>query len=145
MLNGKWKKVDLTTHPFCLEDEILSLQGKEQEPVEGKKDKIFMDLLSLEFEGKNLEYFDPETLESPPPIPDELKIYCPEKEWDTKFWTSEIGNTEEHPYDWDKWFYLDYSEPYESVTAYRNRRLGSGWYMIEWEALSPILIRPVKE
>ena len=75
MLNGKWKKVDLTTYPFFLEDEILRLQGKEQEPVEGKKDKIIMDLLSLEFEGKNLEYFDPETLESPPPIPDELKIY----------------------------------------------------------------------
>ena len=142
---GEWKKVDLTTYPFFLEDEILRLQGKEQEPIEDKEDQIVMDLFSLEFKGKNLEYFDPETLKFPPRIPDELKIYCPVEEQNTDLWPGSIGNTEEYPDDWGMWFHLDYCKPYGIVSAYRNSRLGSGWYLIEWEALEPILVRPVKE
>jgi hypothetical protein len=141
---GKWKKVDLTTYPFFLED------GGERpenlgDSITAKENQILQDIFSLEFGGKNLEYFDPEGFESPPPIPDELKIYCPIEEQNTEFWPSEIGNTEEHQCDWYRWFYLDYFEAYESVNAYRNRRLGSGWYLVEFEGLSPILIRPIKE
>ena len=136
---GEWKKVDLTTYPFNFKDEMS------EDIVTEKEYQIIMDLFSLEFEGKNLEYFDPETLGSPPPIPDELKIYCPEEEWDTEFWPSEICNTEKHPYDWGKWFYIDFYTPYTRITGWKNRSLNSNWYMIEWEGLSPILIRPVKE
>tara|TARA_R110000765_G_scaffold213845_1_gene318861 strand:- start:13 stop:453 length:441 start_codon:yes stop_codon:yes gene_type:complete len=140
---GEWKKVDLTTYPFFLKDEILRLQGKE--PIEAKKHQILMDIFSLELGNKDLEYFDPEDLKFPPRIPDELKIYCPVEEQNTKFWPGSIGNTEEHMNDWDKWFYLDHSCAYEVVSAYRNRHLGSGWYLVEWEGLSPIIIRPIKE
>jgi len=148
-----WKKVDLTTYPFFLKDEI-GTGGliRDAQAIAGAglirqstiKDRIVMDLFSLGLGGKGLEYFDSET-DSPPPIPDELKIYCPVEEQNTEFWPSNIGNTEEYPDDWARWFYLDYFEPYESVSAYRNSRLGDGWYTVEWEALSPIIIRPIKE
>tara|TARA_R110002020_G_scaffold245031_1_gene458678 strand:+ start:224 stop:661 length:438 start_codon:yes stop_codon:yes gene_type:complete len=136
---GEWKKVDLTTYPFNLKDETWS-----QEVLTDKEDQIIMGLFSVEFEGKDLEFFDSETA-SPPPIPDELKIYCPEKEWDTEFWPTAIGNTEEHPYDWEKWFYIDFYTPYTHVTGWKNRSFNGNWYMIVWEALLPVFIRPVKE
>jgi hypothetical protein len=136
---GEWKKVDLTTYPFNLRDEARSLGGFSTD----KQDQIVMDLFSVEFEGKDLEFFDSEA-GSMPPIPDELKIYCPEKEWSSEFWPLEIGNTEEHPYDWDKWFYIDFYSPYTIITGWKNRSLNSNWYMIVWEALGPILIRPIK-
>jgi hypothetical protein len=136
---GEWKKVDLTTYPFNLRDE----GGFSQEVLTDKEDQIVMDLFSVEFEGKELEFFDSET-DSIPPIPDELKIYCPVEEQNTDLWPTAIGNTEEHPYDWDKWFYIDFYTPYTRVTGWRNRHNGN-WYLIEWEGLCPVFIRPVKE
>jgi hypothetical protein len=136
----QWKKVDLTTYPFNLRDE----GGFSQEVWTDKEDQIVMDLFSIEFEGKELEFFDSET-GSTPPIPDELKIYCPVEEQNTDLWPTAIGNTKEHPNDWVQWFYIDFDTQGNHVTGWKNRSLNSNWYLIEWEGLCPVFIRPIKE
>ena len=145
---GNWKKVDLTKYPFFISsaDESLASVPEEwlQDPRMKKENQILMDLFSAELAGQNLEYFDSEN-DSPPPIPDELKSYCPIEDQATEWWPHEIGNTKEYPYDWDKWFFLNHNSFYHTiVSGYRNRKLGEGWYLIVFEGLSPILIRPVE-
>ena len=75
-----WKKVDLTQYPFFISpaDESLASVPEEwlQDPRMKKENQILMDLFSAELAGQNLEYFDAENDRSPP-IPKELKIYCP--------------------------------------------------------------------
>ena len=143
---GKWKKVDLTTYPFFMSsanEELASVPEEWlQDPRMKKENQILMDIFSAELGGQDLEYFDSET-DSSPPIPDELKIYCSTEEQGRVWWPQEIGNTKEHPYDWDRWFFLNHNSFYHTiVSGHRNRKLGEGWYLIVFEGLSPILIRP---
>jgi len=126
-----WKKVDITKYPFNLLDETWN-----EEVYTDKEAQILMDLLSDELGGQHLEFFDSETSSPPPPIPDELKRYCPMENQNTDWWPGGIGSI-----DWQKWFYLNLSFV---VTGYRNSKLGKGWCLIEFEGLLPIIIRPAK-
>lgn len=138
---GEWEKVDLTL-PFFLKGQDTWRTVKENQ--------ILMDIFSLELEGKNLEYFDSET-DRVPRIPDELKMYCPTDDQNTEFWPTNMLTffydlVGVHPYDWDKWFHLNHSSSHHTiVSGYRNLRLGDGWYLVKFENLFPIIIRPIKE
>ncbi len=137
-----WKKVDFTQYPFNLLDETW-----DEEVYTDKEAQILMDILSDELGGQHLEFFDSETSSPPPPIPDELKKYCPVEDQDKDWWPEGIGSNWgfssgiDFADDWQKWFYLNLSF---IVTGYRNPKLGRGWNLIEFEGLSPILIRPAK-
>lgn len=141
---GEWKRVDLTTYPFCLKDEMMVLQGEVPQDTKAiGENQILQDIFSAELGGRDLEYFDAET-ESPPSIPDELKAYCPKEDQNTKWWPNEIGNTVKLPHDWRTWFYLDhYAAHHTTVRGLRNRRLDNSWYLVRFDGLSPIIIRPV--
>tara|TARA_R100000808_G_scaffold15950_1_gene36339 strand:- start:3147 stop:3524 length:378 start_codon:yes stop_codon:yes gene_type:complete len=123
-----WKKVDITKYPFNLLDEIWA---------KNKEAQILMNIFSDELGELNLEFFDSET-SSPPPIPDELKKYCPVEDQDKDWWPSQINW---FGAEWQTWFYLNLSF---IVTGYRNPKLGGGWNLIEFEGLLPIFTRPAK-
>ena len=152
---GEWKKVNLTDYPFnILPDESTSCSESKEAEVERVKEnyiivrdnKILSGILSATFEGNDFEYFDSET-DPTPRLPGELKIYCPIDEHDSEFWPSSVGNTVERPYDWDSWFYLNFNSlGYGIVTGLKNRRISKGpYFMLEFEGLSPIFIRPIAE
>jgi hypothetical protein len=146
---GEWKKVDLTDSPFYLSWDEISLSAYDDENLKAEyslSQKILLDILSLSFKSNDFEYFDAET-DPTPRIPEELKRYCPIDEHNSEFWPQEIGNTKEHPYDWGTWFYLNsYIFDPLSVKGLQNLHISKGpYFMLEFEGLSPIFIRPITE